>query len=224
MKSVFAILLVVFVLSACSPPAPAPILTPTPTFTPVPSPTATLTATLVPSPTPEPPGTIAGVDTTKIGFDVGELKLNDKGEIVYAATGEVAAVEVEGVMRFVWGPELIKHLHKVAKLGEMRNGNEYIDQATWDHMEAVGYKMSVPPSPHGQYSQIAYEHLIIKKPNGWVESYSLAWFKTDNYADIFNNDPHDGTLWVEPSDHVGDDLKGLIKIRVTNWISATIFD
>ena len=218
MKSVFAMLLVVFVLSACSPLAPAPTLIPTPTFTPVPSPTVTLTATLVPSPTPEPPGTFDGMDTTQYGFEMGELKLNGN-EIVYSATGEVAAIkENGGVWQMVYGPDLIKHLHKVAKLGEMRNGEIYKDQAIQDHISGIDMKLI------NQGRDIQYDDLVIRKPNGYIESYSRAWVQAYGKEDIRNNLPHDVVLWIEPPTHQGEDLRGLIKILVTGWINPTIYD
>jgi len=209
MKSVFAMLLVVFVLSACSSPAPIP------TSTLAPSPTMTLTKTPVPTLTPTststPEGVIAGMDVTQYGFDVGEL-VQKGNEIVYAETGDLAAKkDAKGVMRFVYGPELIEHLHKVAKLGEMRNGNIHYDPKVQDHMQAVASKIRA-----GQYDE-----LIIRKPNGYIESYSMAWVKSDNGEDLYNNDPHDVTIWIEPPTHEGDDPGCLIEIRISNWINAT---
>jgi len=73
MKSIFAMLFVILVLSACSSLAPAP------TSTLVPSPTMTLTQTPVPTLTPTStmmPGIIAGMDVTQYGYN-----LNGKQEI-----------------------------------------------------------------------------------------------------------------------------------------------
>ncbi|MCJ7433181.1 MAG: hypothetical protein MUO77_06800, partial [Anaerolineales bacterium] len=117
MKHTLITLLAAIYLTGCA------TITPVPTTIALPSPTIAITQTpvptLTPTSTPEPPGTIAGVDTTQYGFEMGELVLKGN-EIVYAATGEVAArrnAEIEGGWEWKWGRDLEKHILEVARLG-----------------------------------------------------------------------------------------------------------
>ena len=94
----------------------------------------------------------------------------------------------------------------------MVNGEQDSDPKIQKHIHNVMW--NIP-------STVAPDPLIIRKADRHIESYSWAWFQPDGNADIQNNDPHDGTLWVEPPSHEGDNPEGLIKISVTNWINAT---
>lgn len=213
MKHAFITLLAAIYLTACA------TITPVPTATALPAPTIAITQTPVPTltptatPTPEAtPGMVAGMDVTKYGFDAGEL-VQKGDEIVYAETGEVAAKEVNGVMRFVYGPELIKHLHKVAKLGEMRNGDPYKDQIFFDYFKDMCRRIKCN----------AGDDLIVRKQNGYIESWSQALVTSDNNQDLQNNELHDVTIWVEPPNYVyGRDH--LIKIKVTQWVNPIKYD
>jgi len=215
---IYFILLLFLVSCAVATPDAAPTLTITPTLTSTQTPVPTLT----PTSTMMPPGIIAGMDVTQYGFDVGEL-VQKGDEIVYAETGEAAAKkDANGVMRFIYGPELIEKLHKVAKPGEMRNGKIYIDQKAWDHLDHV---RSVIWHRYG-IRDTYYEHLIIRKPSGYIDSYSLAWVVAKPGDNIGNNDPHDVTLYIQPlgyeyEGNERNDLSKLIQLELTNWINPT---